>query len=75
MMGEYSRLAKGLASILAEEIHSAKEERNEEIKEDSSEAEEEIMEFSAGDDSPEKKENDEEILEFIPDEEEGGVEK
>ncbi len=33
------------------------------------------MEFSAGDDSPEKKENDEEILEFIPDDEEGGVEK
>lgn len=75
MMGEYSRLAKGLASILADEIRSAKEEKSDEIKEESSEAEEEILEFSADEDSPENKGDDEEVLEFIPEDEEGGVEK
>ena len=77
LMGEYSHLAKGLSSILSDEIEAARKEKNktEDETEVSSEPEEEVLEFSAGEDSPENKENDEEILEFIPEDEEGGVEK
>lgn len=52
MMGEYSRVARGIASVLAEE--SPKEEVKIEEPEE---------------------ENDEDILEFIPQEEEGGMEE
>ncbi len=78
MMGEYSHLAKGLDAILAEEIEAAREEKKKtekEVNEETSEAEDEILEFSAGEDTPEKGNDDEEIIEFIPEDEEGGVEK
>jgi signal transduction histidine kinase/CheY-like chemotaxis protein/HPt (histidine-containing phosphotransfer) domain-containing protein len=78
MMGEYSHLAKGLASILSEEIEASKEEKKKTEKdadEESSDQEEEVLEFSAGEDTPEKGNDDEEIIEFIPEDEEGGVEK
>ena len=78
MMGEYSHLAKGLASILSEEIEASKEEKKKTEKdadEGSSDQEDEVLEFSAGEDAPEKGNDDEEIIEFIPEDEEGGVEK
>ncbi len=78
MMGEYSLLAKGLASILSEEIEASKEEKKKTEKdadEGSSDQEDEVLEFSAGEDAPEKGNDDEEIIEFIPEDEEGGVEK
>lgn len=74
MMGEYGALYKGLSTILAEEIRETKEAKKEEAPKEEPK-DEEILEFSAEEPSSEKTEDTEEILEFIPDEEEGGIEK
>ncbi|MBQ5968403.1 MAG: response regulator [Clostridiales bacterium] len=75
MMGEYGALYKGLSTILAEEIRETKEAKKEEEAPKEEPKDEEILEFSAEEPSSEKTEDAEEILEFIPDEEEGGIEK
>lgn len=75
MMGEYGALYKGLSTILAEEIRETKEAKKEEETPKEEPKDEEILEFSAEEPSSEKTEDTEEILEFIPDEEEGGIEK
>ena len=74
MMGEYGALYKGLSTILAEEIRETKEAKKEEAPKEEPK-DEEILEFSAEEPSSEKTEDTEKILEFIPDEEEGGIEK
>lgn len=75
MMGEYGALYKGLSTILAEEIRETKEAKKEEEAPKEEPKDEEILEFSAEEPFSEKTEDTEEILEFIPDEEEGGIEK
>ncbi|MBR4010550.1 MAG: response regulator [Clostridiales bacterium] len=75
MMGEYGALYRGLSTILAEEIRETKEAKKEEETPKEEPKDEEILEFSAEEPSSEKTEDTEEILEFIPDEEEGGIEK
>ena len=74
-MSEYSMVAKGISTVLAKEIQAAEAEKknDEEVKDGSTD--EEVLEFSAGEDTAGKTGDDEEILEFIPDEEEGGTEK
>ena len=75
LMSEYGALYKGLSTILADEIRDSKEEKKEEEPKEDEQKDEEILEFSAEGTSSETAEDTEEILEFIPDEEEGGAEK
>ena len=75
LMSEYGALYKGLSTILADEIRDSKEEKKEEEPKADEQKDEEILEFSAEGTSSETAEDTEEILEFIPDEEEGGAEK
>lgn len=75
LMNEYGALYKGLSTILADEIRASKEEKKEEETAPKDESkDDEILEFSA-EASSDAAEDTEEILEFIPDEEEGGTEK